>query len=198
MAERDSLGMQFRATIGKKVHFIASKTMLSLLHHAAENICDSFDEYAMTAGMNDITGNARRSFTIGIYEDRKLVDVVTTSGKDPTMKTLREGQAYPLPVYYSGISADAQGRYVGSFGHGGQWGPTLGKKTIHNMKPKSRAEWQMLVICPVEYAAWDANNHIHMVMSAISQDLSEWLYASVAYVKDMNHVKSISPYSKYT
>lgn len=198
MAKRDSLGMQFRATIGKKVMFVARTKMLSLLHNAAVNICDSFDEYAMMQGMNNITGNARRSFTIGIYEDRNLVDIVTTSGKDPTMRTLREGQAYPLPAYYDGGSADAQGRYVGTFGHGGQWGPTLGKYRIRGMKPKSRAKWQMLVICPVEYAAWDANNHIHIVMSAISQDLSEWLYASVAYVKRTDHVKTISTYSKYT
>ena len=94
MAVRDSLGMQFRATIGKKIMIGVRNKMLSLLHHAAENICDSFDEYAMREGMNNITGNARRSFTIGIYEDRKLVDIVTTSGKDPTMRTLRTG----LPV----------------------------------------------------------------------------------------------------
>lgn len=198
MVKRDSLGLQFRATIGKKIMFVSRMKMLSLLHSVAENICDSFDEYAMNVGMNNVTGNTRRSFTVGIYEDRKLVDVVTTSGKDPTMKTLREGQAYPLPAYYDGRSVKYAGIYVGTSGHGGQWGPSLGKSSIHKMKPKSRAEWQMLVICPVEYAAWDANNHIHIAMSAISQDLSEWLYASVAYVKRNDPIKAISHYSKYT
>ena len=149
--------------------------------------------------MRNITGNAYRSFTIGIYEDRKLVDIVMTEDKDPTMRTLRKGQAYPLDEYYDGESAKGEtGRYVGTSGHGGQWGPTLGKARIHTMIPKSRARWQMLCIVPVEYASFDALNHIHDMMGAVSDDIAEIMQYCSLKVKMADNVKDISRQTKYT
>lgn len=173
MARRESFGEQFRATVGSKLRLVAAVTMRKLLHAAAKEIVAGVGDYEQMVGMRDFTGNARRSFTIGIYEDRNLVDIVTTDGPDPTMRTLRKGQAYPLPEYYGGRPVEKDGRYVGTAGHGGQWGPTLGRSRIHAMRPGSRARWQMLVIVPVEYAPFDALNHIHDMLSAVRDDMGE-------------------------
>lgn len=198
MARRDSLGEQFRATVASKVRILARKSMLELLHLAAKEICASVRDYESLAGMRNITGNAYRSFTIGIYEDRQLVDIVTTEDKDPTMKTLRKGQAYPLDTYYDGESVGQTGRYIGTIGHGGQWGPTLGKSRIHSMKPKSRARWQMLCIVPVEYASFDAVNHIHDMMSIARDDMAEAVRNCAIIVKKADYVKDISRFVKNT
>ena len=148
--------------------------------------------------MRNITGNTYRSFTIGIYEDRKLIDIVTTEGKDPTMRTLRRGQAYPLDRYYDGSDTKSLGRYVGTEGHGGQYGPTLGRARIHSLRPKSRARWQMLCIVPVEYAQYDALNRIHNMLSAARDDMAAAIANCAIHVKVADNVKSISTLSKYT
>lgn len=199
MARRESLGEQFRATVAANTLLVSSRTMREMLHNAAREICASVRDYEQMAGMRNITGNAYRSFTIGIYEDRKLVDIVTTEDKDPTMRTLRKGQAYPLNEYYDGDAAGGKnGRYVGTIGSGGQWGPTLGKARIHGMTPKSRARWQMLCIVPVEYASFDAVNHIHDMMIAASDDMENAIESCAVRVKVMDNVKDISKLTKYT
>lgn len=198
MAKRDSLGEQFRATVASAVRVISSRTMRDLLHRAAREICASVQDYEEKVGMRNITGNTYRSFTIGIYEDRKLIDIVTTEGKDPTMRTLRRGQAYPLDRYYDGSDAKSLGRYVGTEGHGGQYGPTLGMARIHSLKPKGRARWQMLCIVPVEYAQYDALNRIHNMLSAARDDMAVAIANCAIHVKVADNVKSISTLSKYT
>lgn len=199
MVKRNSYGEQFRATVAANAHFIASKTMRELLHKAAREICASVRDYEQQVGMRNITGNAYRSFTIGIYEDGKLIDIVTTEGDDPTMRTLRKGQAYPLDQYYDGGSAEGEpGRYVGTSGSGGQWGPTLGKARIHSMRPASRARWQMLCIVPVEYASFDGLNRIHNMLCAAKDDMGEAVKSCSIKVKVADYVKDISKYKKYT
>lgn len=193
------MGEQFRATVGSKLRLVAAATIRKLLHEAAKEIVAGVGDYERQVGMQDFTGNARRSLTIGIYEDRDLVDIVTTDGADPTMRTLRKGQAYPLPAYYDGREAGgSEGRYVGTAGHGGQWGPTLGRSRIHAMQPKSRARWQMLVIVPVEYASFDALNHIHDMLSAARDDMGEAIRRCRVTVKTADAVKDISRYTEYT
>lgn len=198
MAKRGSLGEQFRTTVASAVRVISSRTMRDLLYRAAREICASVQDYEEKVGMRNITGNTYRSFTIGIYEDRKLIDIVTTEGKDPTMRTLRRGQAYPLDRYYDGSDAKSLGRYVGTEGHGGQYGPTLGRARIHSLKPKSRARWQMLCIVPVEYAQYDALNRIHNMLSAARDDMAVAIANCAIHVKVADNVKSISTLSKYT
>lgn len=199
MVKRGSLGEQFRATVGARVQLVSSRTMRELLHRAAREICASVGDYERQVGMRNITGNAYRSFTIGIYEDRNLVDIVTTEDRDPTMRTLRKGQAYPLPEYYDGETAGGgSGRYVGTSGSGGQWGPTLGKARIHSMTPKSRARWQMLCIVPVEYASFDGLNRIHAMLSAARDDMGEAIGSCALRVKVADNIKNVSHYTEYT
>lgn len=196
---REPLGLQFRDTIGVKVHFYARKKIIELLRATAKELCDSFIRVAVNNGMSFITGNAYRSFTVGIFENGELLEYITTEDDEPTMKTLREGQAYPLSHYYDGTPVAASlGRYVGVIGSGGQWGPTLGPHRIKRMKPNSRARWNMLVIIPVEYAPFRGVNHIHDVMTSLSDLLPGMLQGSIAYVKSDKYVKSISKYKKYT
>ena len=199
MVKRLSLGEQFRATVAANIRFVSSKTMRKLLHKAARDICASVGDYEQQVGMRNITGNAYRSFTIGVYEDGKLIDIVTTEDKDPTMRTLKKGQAYPLSQYYDGSSArDGEGRYVGTYGSGGQWGPTLGRARISSMRPNSRARWQMLSIVPVEYASFDSLNHIHNMLCTARDDMGEAIRKCTITVKIADNVKNISRHKKYT
>lgn len=199
MVKRLSLGEQFRTTMASKVRLASSATMHKLLHNAAREICASVRDYEQQVGMRNFTGNAYRSFTIGIYEDGKLIDVVTTEGKDPTMRTLKKGQVYSLSQYYDGDSAEGKlGRYVGTYGSGGQWGPTLGESRIKRMHPNSRARWQMLCIVPVEYASFDSLNRIHSMICAARDDMGNAIQNCAIKVKVADSVKSISHYKKYT
>lgn len=196
MARRESLGEQFRAVIGKRIRLIARNAALESLRGAARELCDTFIHAANVAGMSMITGNAYRSFTVGIYENGKLLEYITTEDDNPTMKTLKKGQAYPLPYYYDGTPVMT--RYVGDVGSGGQWGPTLGPSRIRSMHPNSRAGWNMLVIVPVEYAPFREFNHIHDTMTVLQDLLPGMFFGSVMKVKREGDVKTISPYKKYT
>ena len=199
MVKRTSLGEQFRITVASKTRIVVNKTMRELLHKAAREMCASVSDYEKQVGMRNITGNAYRSFTIGIYENRKLIDIVTTEDKDPTMRTLRKGQAYPLPKYYDGDTAESnEDRYVGTSGSGSQWGPTLGKARIHSMTPKSRARWQMLCIVPVEYASFDGLNRIHAMLSAARDDMGAAIGGCALRVKVADNIKDVSHYTEYT
>lgn len=196
MARRESLGEQFRDIIGKRIQLVARKTALEALRNAAVELCDTFIKAANVAGMSMITGNAYRSFTVGIYEDGKLLEYITTEDDNPTMKTLKKGQAYPLPYYYDGTPVMT--RYVGNVGSGGQWGPSLGPSRIRSMRPNSRAKWNFLVIIPVEYAPFREFNHIHDTMTVL-QDLLPGMFAgSVMKVKREGYIKTISSFKKYT
>ena len=193
------MGEQFRITVASKTRIVVNKTMRELLHKAAREMCASVSDYEKQVGMRNITGNAYRSFTIGIYENRKLIDIVTTEDKDPTMRTLRKGQAYPLPKYYDGDTAESnEDRYVGTSGSGSQWGPTLGKARIRSMTPNSRAKWQMLCIVPVEYATFDGLNHILSMLCVARDDIGYVIEYCALKVKVANNVKDISRYTKYT
>lgn len=199
MAKRESLGLQFRNTIGVKLHVYARKKVIELMRVTAKELCDSFVSVAVSRNMSFITGNAYRSFTVGIFEDGELLEYITTQDDNPTMKTLRKGQAYPLSYYYDGTPVEASlGRYVGQTGSGGQWGPTLGPSRIRRMRPNSKARWNMLVIIPVEYAPFENLNHIHDVMTTLSDLLPGMMYGKIIYAKSAQDVKSISKYKKYT
>lgn len=201
MARRETLGLQFRDVVGPKVHLYTRAKLRETFRAVAKEMCDSFISVATNVGMSFITGNAYRSFTVGIFENGKLLEYITTEDDNPTMKTLRKGQAYPLSHYYDGtpVGVGAYPRYVGEVGSGGQWGPTLGPRRIKSMRPNSRTEWNMLVIIPVEYAPYMHLNHIHGVMTQLQDLLPGMFFGTIVKVKsEATDVKIISKFKKYT
>jgi hypothetical protein len=154
MARRISFGESVMATIQSKLRIIGYNTCKNTMINIADTLMEQIDA---NKKFRNITGNAYTSFTIGVFYYGKLVYVSCKGdeAKEPTMRTLRKGQVYPLLYYYDGSHADPP--YKGTVGHGGQWGPTLGPYRIKREKPKTRAAWSLMAIIPVEYASYNPN-----------------------------------------
>lgn len=148
-----SLKIQLEERIYKKVRQAAYSATLATLEKSAHDILDRF-ELIWDKKVFNRTGNAWTSFTIGIFYKGKLVRIVANADDEeqPTMRSLRRGQAYPLDEYYGGVEVDPENRFVGWYGQGGQWGPTLGKWTIKRARVPKRYTWEMVFIIPVSYA----------------------------------------------
>ena len=72
MARRESLGEQFRATIGAATLLVSSKTMRELLHKAAREICASVRE-------SSADGRSRTSSSSHIAPYRRSASVIISS-----------------------------------------------------------------------------------------------------------------------
>lgn len=160
----------------KKVRQITYQRTLELLEKTA--LAALRDAMEFDKRYKDVTGNALTSTVIGIYHKGRLVKAFQASdtAEDPTMKTLRKGQWYPLMEYYDGTEAwfDEEGNrikpYVGKEGKGGQWGPTLGKWYIRRLHTKAKNTWSVVVAIPVSYA--QSNERIVATMQGVFDDIS--------------------------
>ena len=152
MVKRLSLGEQFRANIGRKIRYIGYRKSLELVCLACDNVVLGFDYYRR---FYNRTGNAYTSFTGGVFYNGKLMyeKSVGDNEEKPTMKSLKEGQVYPLDYYYKGNPVDKKHPYIGEVGKGGQWGPNLIYGRIGKFKPGG--EWALMCVCPVEYAKFN-------------------------------------------
>lgn len=150
---QESLKKQFGERIYKKVRQAAYSATLATLEKSAHGILDRF-ELIWNKKVFNRTGNAWTSFIIGIFYKGKLVRLVANADDEeqPTMRSLRRGQVYPLDEYYGGVEVDPENRFIGEYGQGGQWGPTLGKWTIKRARVPKRHTWEMVFIIPVSYA----------------------------------------------
>ena len=159
----------------KKVRQITYQRTLELLEETA--LAALKDAMGLDKRYHDVTGNALTSTVIGIYHKGRLVKAfqASDSAEDPTMKTLRAGQSYPLTEYYDGTDAwfDEEGNpikpYVGEEGRGGQWGPTLSKWYIHRLHTKAKNTWSIVVAIPVSYA--QSNERIVATMQGVFDDI---------------------------
>lgn len=174
-------------TISTKIRMVVYKKMWNVMVDMAQNLIRNYDKYQSDADSHDVTGNARMSVAIGLYYMRKLDTIVTPRGVYPlpTRRTLKAGQAYNLPEYYGGTPVDPEHPYVGKRGDGGQWGPTLGPRSVKK-SASSRATWQMYIVMPVEYAAFPETNHLMRVMQNMYDDMPNELDYSIAYVRGRN------------
>lgn len=174
-----SLGEQFKATIGKKIRLISYTKCLALMQATCDRIVMSFDNYVQ---FMKVTGNAYTSFTVGVYYEGKLVYYRNKGDnvEPPTMRSLRKNQVYPLDFYYDGRPVDDH-PFRSSVGKGGQYGPTLGPWRIRREKPKTRAEWSLLIILPVEYAP--VRDTIIQTMRLLRDNLPALVESEVMFVK---------------
>jgi len=187
MAKRDSLGVQFNTVIGKRIRQLSYKKTLSIMTEMCQKVVESFlfnEKY-----FKDVTGNTVTSFSAAVfYKGKKVYDVYAADYiHNPRRKTLRKGEKYDLPFYYDGITqANAAGvkTYVGEFGHGGQWGPTLGKSRISRMRSRVRDTWNLVAICPVEYAEY--NEKIFKSLYETYEMFPDLFTASVIYARSQD------------
>lgn len=173
MALKDS------ARIIKLVRQRAYAATLATLEKAAMDVFNRLDSYRK---YKHVTGNAWTSTSIGIYYKGKLVSVFNKGAEDeePTRVTLRKGERYTLPAYYKGGSVDVP--YKGTYGNGGQWGPTLGPWYVHRQHSPKYKTWNMLIAIPVSYAGY--NPKIVATLQAIMDDLPNVVDYNVVRVEN--------------
>lgn len=182
MAQRDSLGSQFNEVIGKRIRQMAYAKTLELMKRVCHDTLVSLEGDAL---FHNVTGNTITSFAVGVFYKGKRVyaEYSADNMEEPTMRTLRKGQRYPLPEYYGG-KAVGKSPYVGTFGHGGQWGPTLGKSRLSREHSRVRDTWNLVAVCPVEYAQYNAR--IFKTMYNTYQNLPGIFQSDVLYARGGN------------
>lgn len=147
-----ALSQQFEAWVKNgPLQRLSPKNMQQAVDQVAQQAPGIF--LAAQEYMN-VTGNTYRSFYAGTYYKGKLVTSQTTSGEDPTRKTLRKGEVYNLPEYYGGVPVKGA-RYKGDYGRGGQWGPTLGLTALRQSHPPLRHTYALECVLPLDYAGYN-------------------------------------------
>lgn len=189
MASRDSLGEQFNLVVSKRIRQISYKKTLVLMKCVCHDILASF---TANAKFFDVTGNTITSASVGVFYKGKRVyaEYNADKMKEPTRPTLRKNESYNLPEYYTPSSSPEDGSraYVGEYGHGGQWGPTLGKSRMSRAKTRARDTWNIVFICPVEYASF--NGKIFESIYSAYEDMPNLFNINVLYVRSKN-IRSI-------
>lgn len=179
MAESDPI--KDSARIIKLIRQKAYSATLATIEKAAQDVMMRLDSYRK---YYNITGNAWTSTTIGIYYKGKLVSIFNKGAEDeaPTRVTLRKGETYNLPNYYKGGYLGGEKPYKGTFGRGGQWGPSLGPWYMRRQHSQKDKTWNMVVAIPVSYAGY--NPRITATLQAIMDDLPNVIDYNVVRVED--------------
>lgn len=183
MASRDSLGEQFNLVVSKRIRQVSYEKTLALMKGVCHDILASF---TFNAKFFDVTGNTITSASVGVFYKGKRVYEEYNADKmeEPTRQTLRKNEVYNLQEYYGGSVSEEKNAYVGEYGHGGQWGPSLGKSRLSRAKSRARDTWNIVFICPVEYAPFNAKI-LSSVYSAY-EDMPNLLNINVLYVRNQN------------
>lgn len=173
-------GLKDSARIFKLVRQRAYEATLATMENAARNALIQMRNHWKA---HNITGNAWTSFTIGVFYKGQLKSAfsMAENADTPTRATLRKGEIYTLDEYYGGEPVDKDHPYKGISGRGGQWGPTLGKWSIHRQHPSRRATWNLVFLIPVSYAEY--NPHIIESMHGLMADLPGIVDYSVVTVE---------------
>lgn len=187
MVRRSSLGSQFNTVIGKRIRQMSYVKTFDILSGLCDDLVKSF---VANKQFYSVTGNTVTSFSVGLYYKGKRVHASYAADfmENPTRKTLKKGEAYDLPIYYDGGNvtdpSGTKGPFVGSFGHGGQWGPTLGKSRISRAHSRVRDTWNIIAVCPVEYAVY--NNKIFETMYNTYEEMPDLFTSQIIYARVQN------------
>lgn len=180
MAYDKSLAIKQSARIIKLVRQKAYAATLATIEKAAQDLLNRLNEYRK---YKHRTGNTWTSTTVGIFYKGKLVSLWNKGADDepPTRKTLRRGEVYNLPYYYHG---DPVGKnpYIGGYGQGGQWGPSLGPWFMRRQHNAKRKTWNVVVAIPVSYAG--ANQTIIRTLQAMMDDLPNVIDYNIVRVEN--------------
>lgn len=167
MAYDKSLAIKQSARIIKLVRQKAYTATLATIEKAAQDLLNRLNVYRR---YKHRTGNTWTSTSIGIYYKGRLVSLFNKGAEDepPTRVTLREGEVYDLPYYYKGAPVGDH-PYIGEYGNGKQWGPTLGPWHVRCQHSPKYKTWNLVVAIPVSYAGY--NPYIVETMQKIMDDL---------------------------
>lgn len=130
-----------------------------------ENSLDQMAKAAVSAFIKNVkffnvTGNTLMSFHVGVFHKGSLVKYRNVPGEEPTRRTLRKGERYNLEYYYGGVPVPKNDKgkrkpFVGKYGGGGQYGPTIGYTYLTRMHPPLRHTWAICMVLPISYAGYN-------------------------------------------
>lgn len=132
---------------------------------------------------HNITGNSFTGITVGVFYKGRLMYMAANGErqKEPTRPSLRKGERYNLPDTYDN---EPNKGFKGTYGNGGQWGPTLGPWTMRRQHPAKRNTWELIILCPTSYAEFVVN--IVRSMTAIRDELPQMVDCSIVRVENTN------------
>lgn len=174
------------ARIFKVIRQKAYSATLATLENAARGLLKHFAEEKK---FFSITGNAFTSFAVGIFYKGRLVSMFSMAddAEAPTRVTLRKNEVYDKDEYYDGpIAVDPETGdlrpYRGTFGSGGQYGPTLGPWYLRRQHFPKRQTWELVVVLPVAYAGY--NVKITRTMQRLMLELPQIVDYNVVRVEN--------------
>lgn len=145
------------ARIFKKIRNKAFAATLQTMIRGSESLISYI---ADNIQFRNVTGNAYTSISVGVYYKGRLMHIASVGQheKEPTRRTLAKGERYNSEYFYDEAHyADGSKKrhyFVGKYGQGGQWGPTLGPYYLKRQHPGTKDTWEMIVTIPVSYAGY--------------------------------------------
>lgn len=169
---RGSIAEQFAQVISKEIGRRTKKRCVGIMTESAYKLLETVEE---TRDFYDVTGNLINSIAVGIYYKGKLERIISAGDiyrDPPTRKTLRAGEKYDLPEYYSGEPVHKKTRnggetraFEGVVGTGGQSGESAAIRSLRQRKPKG--DYVMIVVSPLQYSKYIERLEDHNVLSGL-------------------------------
>lgn len=174
----NSMAIKDSARIMKLVRQKIYSATLATIEEAAQNVLMRLDSYRKYL---HVTGNTWTSTTVGIFYKGKLVSIYNKGAEDeaPVRVTLRKGEKYFGPFYKNEWPYKS---FTGSYGRGGQWGPSLGPWSIRRQHSPKYKTWNMVIAIPVNYAGY--NPRIVDTLQNIMDDLPNVVDYSIVRVEN--------------
>lgn len=170
---------QIIRNIRSRVNMAVIATMCKAADKALEDIKNDIK-------FKGVTGNAYNSIAAGVYYKGKCIYITTMpehNDKPPLRKTLRKGEVYFGKFWGQGYAPlNNDSKYVGTYGSGGQWGPTLGKYYLKREHPSKSKTWEIVITIPVSYAG--VNMGIVRTLQTMMDNLPSEVEACVVRVDD--------------
>lgn len=183
MAYQSSKALIGSAQIIRNIRSRVNMAVISTMCKAADKALEDIKNDIKFKG---VTGNAYNSIAAGVYYKGKCIYITTMpehSDQPPLRKTLRKGEVYFGRFWGSGYSPlNQDSKYVGTYGSGGQWGPTLGRYYLKRQHPSKSKTWEIVITIPVSYAG--VNMGIVRTLQTMMDNLPSEVEACVVKVND--------------
>lgn len=174
MAEYNTSTMQRTFTkaandMVKRLHMSVLKNMQNKMYGIAQTLV----EYAMeNREFKDFTGNLINAYAVRVYYKGIPLYTITSheiEGKMPTMKTLKEGQAYYYKHYYDGRENRGyhkrSGNFIAKTGDERYYAFERALELLDKKKPSSKRGFSIVMVSGAKYAKFVEEVYNHDVLT---------------------------------
>lgn len=156
-----NIATEFNQKVARGARRIITERMNAMMVNAANNIMNSQPVQRLHNNevFYNVTGNLYKSIASGAFYRGELIYMAGAPGEPPTRRTLKAGEVYDKPVYYSGREVGKR-RYrapKNSPSRGGQYGPDMAERTLDVIFTPRSYTWMLRVVAGVDYASYVQN-----------------------------------------